>query len=138
LVKLDFGFNIFFVITAFYFMHCDGSTNVIFTLPFYGFFLILSLCSCIFGVRAVRNKDRTLQTIVAFLRVGIETFKIIIIMLILNCYNAAFEQSVGMKETLGKIKFSILVQEILSMALFIPIMMLGRQIFHGLKEERNQ
>lgn len=57
-------------------------------------------------------------------------------MLILNCYNANFEISPVMKQTLGKIRFSVLVQEILSMAIFIPIMMLSRQIFRGISDER--
>jgi hypothetical protein len=51
--------------------------------------------------------------------------------LVLNCYNAAFEESAEIKKILGKIRFSILVQEILSLALCIPIMSLGRLIFHG-------
>lgn len=63
-------------------------------------------------------------------------FKIVICILILNSYNANFSHSERMKRRLGAIRFSILVQEIISMALCIPILSLGRMIFEGFKKPK--
>ncbi len=57
LIKLDFVFNVFFMGTAFYFMHCDGEANIKYTAPFYGLFFILSVVSMVRGVDAVIKKD---------------------------------------------------------------------------------
>lgn len=123
--------NIFFVMTAFYFMHCDGQVDMTYTLPFYGFFLVITVVTMVQGVIAIKSKDQKKNVRIGLLRIFIEMFKIVICILILNCYNAAFQQSEEVRKTLGKIRFSILVQEILSMALCIPIISLGRLIFYG-------
>ena len=47
-------------------------------------------------------------------------------MLIINGYNSHFEMSSLVSEALGKLKFSILVQEFVSLGLFIPIFFYGR------------
>jgi hypothetical protein len=46
--------------------------------------------------------------------------------LIINGYNSHFEISGLVGEVLGKLKFSILVQEFVSLGLFIPIFFYGR------------
>jgi O-antigen/teichoic acid export membrane protein len=41
-----------------------------------------------------------------------------------------------MLKRLGNIKYSILVQQLISMALFIPILSLGRLIFSGFENKK--
>lgn len=50
--------NLFFMVTAFYFMHCDGVADMTYTIPFYGLFFILTVTSMVSGVRAVKRKDK--------------------------------------------------------------------------------
>ena len=55
-----------------------------------------------------------------------EFFKLLSCVLIINGYNSHFEMSGLVSEALGKLKFSILVQEFVSLGLFIPIFFYGR------------
>ena len=55
-----------------------------------------------------------------------EFFKLLSCVLIINGYNSHFEMSELVSEALGKLKFSILVQEFVSLGLFIPIFFYGR------------
>lgn len=112
-------------------MHCDGQVDMSYTVPFYGVFFLLTTATMIQGLIAIKTKDQKKNVRIGLLRISIEMFKIIICILVLNCYNAAFVQSQEVRSILGKIRFSILVQEILSMALCIPILSLGRLIFYG-------
>lgn len=57
LLKLDFAMNIFFVVTAFYFMHCDGQVDMSYTLPFYGIFFLLTIATMVQGLTAIKTKD---------------------------------------------------------------------------------
>jgi hypothetical protein len=109
LLKLDFAMNIFFVLTAFYFMHCDGQVDMSYTLPFYGIFFLLTTATMVQGLTAIKTKDKKKNVRIGLLRILIEMFKIGICILVLNCYNAAFVQSDDVRKILGKIRFSILV-----------------------------
>ena len=70
-----------------------------------------------------------MQSLIGVLRVLVELFKIMTVILILNGVNSYDCNT--MLINLGDIRFSVLVQEIFSMALFIPILALGRLIFYG-------
>lgn len=85
------------MVTAFYFMHCDGEASMTLTAPFYGLFFLLNLVCMISGVVAVKNKDKTKQQQIGILRICIELFKIAICILIINCYNADFQYSQEME-----------------------------------------
>lgn len=88
--KVDFAMNIFFMVTAFYFMHCDNEADMTYTIPFYGFFTTLTVVTMHQGLTAIKKKDERKQFWIGLLRVSIEMFKIVICILVLNCYNAAF------------------------------------------------
>jgi hypothetical protein len=66
----------------------------------------------------------------------IELIKIVKAILILMSINAAYRISEEMTQTLGNIKFSILVQEIISLSIFIPILPLGNHIFSSFANKR--
>ena len=111
MIRLDFVMNLFFMATAFFFMHCDDTEhhNYIITVPLYGFILCFMLYTTFTGINAIRTKNQNVQFRIAILRVVIEMFKIVICILILNSFNSRFEQSEIIRNRLGKIRFSILV-----------------------------
>lgn len=90
MLKVDFAMNLFFMATAFYFMHCDKQADMTYTIPFYGLFSILTIVTMIEGLTAIKNKNERKQFWIGLLRISIELFKIVITILVLNCYNAAF------------------------------------------------
>jgi hypothetical protein len=55
LLKVDYAMNIFFLVSAFYFMHCDGQADVTYTLPFYGLFFILTTATMFQGLKAIKT-----------------------------------------------------------------------------------
>lgn len=76
IIKLDFILNIFFLLTGVFFMHNDDimpcknkpgeehSTcedpkvlNLFLTIPFYGFFLILTVTATVVGVVSIRKRE---------------------------------------------------------------------------------
>lgn len=61
----------------------------------------------------------------------IELFKVFKAILIMNAVDANYQENPEMQKDLGNIKFSILVQEIISIALMVPILSIGRFIFFG-------
>lgn len=49
----------------------------------------------------------------------------------MNAVDANYSYNDEMQKDLGNVKFSILVQEIISIALMVPILSIGRFIFFG-------
>jgi hypothetical protein len=66
----------------------------------------------------------------------IEVTKLIQCILILNGLNIKLQYSEEIVLRLGNIKFSVLVQQFISLALFIPILILGRTIFSGIESSK--
>ena len=130
MIKTDFVLNVFFFITSYYFTHCGHSFESFnfYDLQYLAFFILITTTATI-GIRAIKRKDETMQSLIGVLRVLVELFKIMTVILILNGVNSYDCNT--MLINLGDIRFSVLVQEIFSMALFIPILALGRLIFYG-------
>lgn len=132
MIKMDFVLNVFFFITSYYFSHSGHSFESFdFSDLQYLVFFILITTTATIGIRAIKRKDETMQSLIGLLRVLVELFKIMKVILILNGIDSSFSECKHMLINLGNIRFSVLVQEIFSMALFIPILALGRLIFYG-------
>ena len=91
MIRLDFVMNVFFMATAFFFMHSDDNHNYIITVPLYTFILCFMLYTTLTGINAIRTKNQSIQFRIAILRVVIEMFKIVICILILNSFNSRFD-----------------------------------------------
>lgn len=129
LIKIDFVLNLFFMSTSIYFTYNEDDTKYWIAQDI--IFFLLILCSAMYAFRAITQKNEKAYFRLSLLRVGLELIKIVKCILILNGINASYTYSEKMLQTLGNLKFSILVQEIISLALFIPILSLGRFIFFG-------
>ena len=132
--KVDFVLNIFFIITSIYFSSHENEI-IISTLIDLFFFGVI-LLNAIYGIKSVENKDEAAYSRICLLRLFLELFKIMKVILILNGINSSFSYSEKMVTSLGKIRFSILVQEIISIGLLMPMMSLGRLIFIGFSIKR--
>lgn len=119
--------NLFFITTAAFFSYNTKESFNFIAIDI--LFTILVVWTAIYAIRNLINRNKKGFKAFAVMRMIIELVKIAKAVLILMSINGAFRISPEMKETLGDIKFSILVQEILSLVIFIPILPLGHYIF---------
>lgn len=123
LVKVDLVLNLFFMTTAIFFTYNSKEALKFMAIDIVFFLLILG--TAFYARRALIKKKKHAFKKFAAARMTIELVKILKVVLIMMSINAAFRISEDMKNSLGNIKFSILVQEIISLSLFIPILPLA-------------
>ena len=128
MIKIDFVLNLFFMATCVYFTYTAATLKYLLKdLLFLGI-----ICeTAYYAITAITSKNEKAYLTFCVWRVCIELVKIAKCMLVLNGIDASYQYNRQMLATLGNIKFTILVQEIISLALFIPILSLGRFIFYG-------
>lgn len=128
LIKTDLVLNLFFMLSVNHFTHADGSDQLdgSYIYIFHGAFFIMIITSMYLGNKYIDEKNEEGTFYIAILRGFIEALKLVCCILILNGYNTFIQRSKKNLDVLGNIRFSILVQEFISLSLFIPILSLGK------------
>lgn len=121
--------NLFFM-TSYIFFGYDDDASIYFTLIDF-LFMVLILNNLYFARKALIGKSQSGFKSFIIIRTIIELVKLSQTILIMMGFNSAFEISGTMKSVHGNIRFSMLLQEILSIQIYIPIMSLGKYIFTG-------
>ncbi|CDW74241.1 UNKNOWN [Stylonychia lemnae] len=134
LVIVDLVLNLFYFATTVYFTYFRADLSPFVWIDVLFFFMIVF--TSFYANFCIFNKYQKGFKIFSIIRVFVEIIKILKALLILNSINANYIYSKEMQDDLGNIKFFILVQEIISLALFIPILSLGRFIFFGFTQKK--
>jgi len=133
-IKLDTILTIFFVFSIIFFQYSTLETITSIWTEFLFFGIVIYLM--VYAIDSlIKRNERAYQYFGVF-RTFVEILKLLYTMLIIVGIDGSYKISEAMIAEYGSLRFSVFMQELISISLFIPTLSLGRYIFQGFAKKK--